>query len=119
MYGPTLAGGMSGYGVAYKASFAGKQQVLYSFGGYEATSDPGEALVALKGNLYGTTQSGGAHGGGTIFELTPSGKIRYLYSFGANVNIGGLNSNSPMIALKWFPLRHNKWWRQAQLRYGF
>jgi uncharacterized repeat protein (TIGR03803 family) len=108
LYGTTVAGGPNGGGrgggVVFSLTAAGKETVLYSFGG--SASDglhPYASLVRdSAGNLFGTTQSGGASGpggpnhGGTVFKLSAGGTQTILYSFGA---AGASDGNAPQANL--------------------
>jgi len=96
LYGTTSGGGANadctlngGCGTVYKLTPAGKENVLYSFGGYPVDGSSPEAGLALddKGNLYGTTSNGGNEicyneTCGTAFELSPARKETVLYNFG-------------------------------------
>jgi uncharacterized repeat protein (TIGR03803 family) len=84
-YGTTSAGGLNGYGTAFKMTPHGTLTTLYAFCS-EANCVDGEypygALAqAGDGNFYGTAYEGGAYGGGTVFEMTPQGNLTTLYSF--------------------------------------
>ena len=72
LYG-SANGGSFDYGVVFKFDTAGKETILYNFGG--TTSDGRYPLGALAidsaGNIYGTTQQGGTRGWGTVFKITP------------------------------------------------
>ena len=88
----------------FSLSVAGKETVLYSFGG--AANDglnPYASLVMDSGgNLFGTTKAGGAYGaggphrGGTVFKLSPTGTETILYSFGAG---GASDGSAPQATL--------------------
>jgi uncharacterized repeat protein (TIGR03803 family) len=71
LYGTTLFGGASGYGVVYKVDKTGKETVLHSFTGGADGGYPEYAGVVRDpaGNLYGTTLSGGASGNGVVYKL--------------------------------------------------
>lgn len=104
LYGTTADGGATGSGpgdgVVYSLSAAGKEAILYSFGGTAGDGvNPYAGLVRdSAGNLFGTTKAGGAYGsggprrGGTAFKLSPAGTETILYSFGAG---GASDGNSP------------------------
>lgn len=82
-YGTTYQGGIyPGWGVVYKVSPAGKEEVLYRF---KANSDGAhpqyDGLIAVSGMLYGTTYQGGTGGAGVVFSVTTAGVEHVLYSF--------------------------------------
>ncbi len=90
LYGTAIDGGAYGYGVVFKLTIRGTENVLHSFeysstdGAYPAsniTLDP-------SGNLYGTTEEGGASGLGTVFEVTASGTESELHSFKGGLTDG-------------------------------
>ena len=97
LYGFTTAGGIYGYGTAFKlpttGSSAGIPALLHSFNGVDAQFDglgqPGPYL-ASDGNLYGVSDEGGITatlssstpgGYGAAFKLTPKGGFTSLASF--------------------------------------
>jgi len=82
-YGTTQLGGTHGAGAVFQISRAGKESVLYSFGGYSGDGEEPYAPVTLgrDGNLYGTTADGGAAFVGTVFKLTLTGEETVLHSF--------------------------------------
>jgi uncharacterized repeat protein (TIGR03803 family) len=84
LYGTTVGGGESGFGVVFELTSSGAgwtETVLYNFQGLSNNDgeNPWAALVMdAAGNLYGTTQNGGGYadhcnpdGCGTVFELSP------------------------------------------------
>jgi uncharacterized repeat protein (TIGR03803 family) len=82
LYGTTWNGGASYAGTVFKVTPAGKETVLYSFGGGTDGGYPMAGLVRdSKGNLYGTTGSGGASGNGTVFKVGKNGQETVLHSF--------------------------------------
>ena len=84
LYGTTEQGGVSpGWGVVFKVSTLGKEEVLYRFKADKDGAHPFFAgLIAQNGLLYGTTYQGGSYGGGTVFSESPSGGDDHvLYSF--------------------------------------
>jgi hypothetical protein len=91
IYGTTLLGGFSGYGVVFEmvpSNGSWAESVLHSFIGNQgdgAYPDSG-VIFDNAGNLYGTTTEGGGGGnGGTVFQLIPSGSgwtEDTLYQFG-------------------------------------
>jgi uncharacterized repeat protein (TIGR03803 family) len=88
LYGTTAEGGgprcydSLGCGTVFKLDTAGKETVLYSFGGSPDGEYPVAGLLRDNaGNLYGTTSSGGASSFGTVFKLDTTGKETVLYSF--------------------------------------
>jgi uncharacterized repeat protein (TIGR03803 family) len=78
LYGTTVAGGDSDFGVVYELSPSSggwSYRVLHSFSGdYD---DGGWSYAGLimdaAGNLYGAAMGGGTGNSGTVFELSPSG----------------------------------------------
>lgn len=79
LYGTTLAGGDSGFGVVYELSPSSggwSYRVLHSFsGGYGDGGWPEAGLIMdAAGNLYGAAKGGGTGYSGTVFELSPSGE---------------------------------------------
>jgi len=87
LYGTTGGGGVNYDGTVFKMTPAGKETVLYSFGGGGDGNIPKAGLIMDgQGNLYGTTYYGGsdANGGygyGTVFKLTPKGAETVLHAF--------------------------------------
>jgi len=100
-YGLTSSGGTlcSTCGTVYELDTAGKETVLYSFGGGADGSVPhGGLLRDSSGNLYGTAYSGGSFSGslcstagcGVVFRVAPSGTETVLYTF-----TGGADGANP------------------------
>jgi uncharacterized repeat protein (TIGR03803 family) len=86
LYGVTVNGGTSNYGVVYKVDTSGNETVLYSFCSQAGCADGGYPYAGLirdsEGNLYGTTRSGGnGSSGGVVFKLDAAGNETVLYSF--------------------------------------
>lgn len=82
IYGTTTTGGTYDFGVLFKISRSGRENILHTFG------TPGDGLgpscrplLDAAGNLYGTTDGGGAIGFGTIFKLARDGTYSILHSF--------------------------------------
>jgi uncharacterized repeat protein (TIGR03803 family) len=75
LYGTTLDGGNSGWGVVFKLDTMGTETVLHSFGSGSDGAFPLGLLRDAAGNLYGVAEGGGnlsCQGGcGTVFEVTP------------------------------------------------
>jgi uncharacterized repeat protein (TIGR03803 family) len=95
LYGTASAGGLYGGGVVFKASRAGLEMVLHSFGsGTDGANPEGELILDTAGNLYGTTFAGGPAGAGTVFKLSPKGAETILYSFQ-----GGADGANPIAGL--------------------
>jgi uncharacterized repeat protein (TIGR03803 family) len=103
LYGTTISGGvgactdgdLSGCGVVFKVTPAGKEIVLYSFTGGADGAAPQRGLqLDANGNLYGTTPSGGAYGFGTVFKVDQNGNETVLYSF-----TGGADGGNPYSGL--------------------
>jgi len=90
LYGTTYTGGAHGVGTVFEITSAGKEKVLYSFGGQPGDGwKPYAGVVFDKaGDLYGTTLLGGTYGAGTVFEITSSGEEKVLYSFGSQSGDG-------------------------------
>jgi uncharacterized repeat protein (TIGR03803 family) len=81
------------------ATAASKENVIYSFRGGAAGSNPTpNLLIDSAGNLYGTTVDGGDQLMGTVFELSPKAgggwKKQILYSFQ-----GGTDGSTPSSGL--------------------
>lgn len=82
LYGTTEDGGSGGnYGTAFKVTPDGKENVIYSFDGYNGAYPYG-ALFVDAGVLYGTTRNYGKEFDGTLFALTTGGQLKVLYAFG-------------------------------------
>ncbi len=95
LYGTTIAGGASNYGVVFRLDPAGTETVLYGFTGGADGKYPQSSLIRdKKGNLYGTTQVGGSSDAGTVFKLDPTGKETVLYTF-----TGGADGARPFAPL--------------------
>jgi uncharacterized repeat protein (TIGR03803 family) len=66
LYGTTVTGGTSGYGVVFKVDTTDTETVLYSFTGGTDGANPYAGVIRdSAGNLYGTTLYGGLTGCGT------------------------------------------------------
>jgi uncharacterized repeat protein (TIGR03803 family) len=76
-------GGTNGYGIIYKVTPSGKENILQSFSNTNGgPANPGAGLtLGADGNFYGTSTAGGTTGQGTFFKMTPAGKLTVLYSF--------------------------------------
>jgi len=84
LYGTTYQGGVSpGWGVIFKVSTSGKEDVLYRFKANGDGAHPYFAgLIEQSGKLYGTTYQGGAKGAGAVFwEGMSGGPDHLVYSF--------------------------------------
>ena len=82
-YGPTLEGGLSGYGTLFRVTSANSFSTLRSFNGDNGENCSSLLLQGADGNFYGTAEYGGTNGGwGTVFRTTPAGVITPLVSFG-------------------------------------
>jgi uncharacterized repeat protein (TIGR03803 family) len=100
VYGTTVSGGSSRYGIVYELSLNGgawKESILYNFTGRAEGGFPRAPLsIDASGNLYGTTGAGGIDDQfGVVFELTQSGgkwAESVLYSF-AGSNDGSAPSD--------------------------
>jgi uncharacterized repeat protein (TIGR03803 family) len=81
-YGPTLQGGLSGYGTLFRVTSPAGFSTLRSFNGQNAAYSSSKLIQAADGNFYGTAESGGTNGGwGTVYQTTPAGAITLLASF--------------------------------------
>jgi uncharacterized repeat protein (TIGR03803 family) len=103
LYGTTLGGGSSTWGIVFELSHQPNglwtENILYNF----ASGGSPEAGVTLDSahNLYGATYTGGAHGAGGVYRLTRINqnghlvwKYIQLYSFTAGSD--GSNPASPL-----------------------
>ncbi|MBV9990718.1 MAG: hypothetical protein JOZ72_05435 [Alphaproteobacteria bacterium] len=88
LYGTTVAGGRTNFGVVFKLSADGTQTLLYQFckklknGACPDGAYPKSGLVADDaGNLYGVTEYGGKYGAGVVFKLTQGGAFTVLHQF--------------------------------------
>lgn len=70
-YGVTSLGGTNNAGTIFKITPAGKETVLYSFGGGVDGASPSGTLVSVGNLLFGTTTSGGSNGKGTVYSIQP------------------------------------------------
>jgi uncharacterized repeat protein (TIGR03803 family) len=70
-YGVTSIGGKKNGGTIFKITPAGKETVLYSFGGGYDGVNPSGALASVGNLLFGTTTSGGSNGKGTVYSIRP------------------------------------------------
>lgn len=90
LYGTTFSGGdapcgmtnAEGCGVVFDITTAGKETVLYGFGGTPDAACPNAGLLNESGTLYGTTHYGGTHGYGTVYSVTTAGTEAVIHSFG-------------------------------------
>lgn len=82
LYGTTVQGGASGYGVVYRVAPDGAETTLYSFSGGEDGHYAYGGLVQDKaGSFYGVTELGGSQGYGNVFKLDSAGKLTVPHSF--------------------------------------
>jgi uncharacterized repeat protein (TIGR03803 family) len=82
LYGTTVQGGDSGYGVVFRLSPDGQETPIYSFsGGEDGHYAYGSLAQDKSGNLFGVTIFGGAYGEGNVFRLDTSGKVNVLHAF--------------------------------------
>jgi uncharacterized repeat protein (TIGR03803 family) len=75
---------LTGCGVFFEITPAGKFTTLYTFCSQKNCADGGvpRGLVqATDGNFYGVTGSGGAYSDGTAFKISPDGKFTILHAF--------------------------------------
>jgi uncharacterized repeat protein (TIGR03803 family) len=87
LYGTTLDGGDSSYGVVFKLTKSGTETVLHSFTGGADGAYPEAGLVLSGNTLYGAASQGGStgcagFGCGVVFELNiRTGTQTVLYTF--------------------------------------
>jgi uncharacterized repeat protein (TIGR03803 family) len=84
LYGTTYGGGTSGDGAVFDMTTAGKERVLYRFGGSPDGAFPYSGLIDVGHTFYGTTIAGGSSsrgGYGTVFSVTAAGKETVLHAF--------------------------------------
>jgi uncharacterized repeat protein (TIGR03803 family) len=83
LYGTTVGGGSTGFGVVFRLDPAGNEEVLHTFGG--APVDGAGPLGTLTrdgdGNLYGTTSGGGPDYDGIAYKLDAAGNETVLHNF--------------------------------------
>ncbi len=107
LFGTTLYGGDSGFGVVFELTPNGglngtwTETVLHSFSGSDGAYPNSGLTRDSQGNLYGTTFSGtGAQSGGVAFELSRGGSgawtFSLLNSFGGPLSSGGSNPNGDL-----------------------
>lgn len=90
LYGTTLFGGSSGYGVVFEMDPAGNETELYSFtGGTDGGFSYAGVTRDSAGNLYGTANIGGLSGLGVVFKVDTSETETVLHNF------GGADGSSP------------------------
>jgi uncharacterized repeat protein (TIGR03803 family) len=103
LYGTTFYGGTGTgcgtvtCGTIFKASVAGKESVIYDFGGTTDGSNPWAPLTTIKSKLYGAASAGGKNNVGNIFELSSTSSTwreRVLHTFK-----GGKDGANPIAAL--------------------
>jgi uncharacterized repeat protein (TIGR03803 family) len=95
LYGTTQYGGKYDNGSIYRLTPAGKERVIYSFGGSPDGKAPIASLTPIGPLLYGTTAAGGTDGYGTVFEVSLHGTEKVLYSFQGGDD--GLSPNSSLM----------------------
>lgn len=85
LYGTTELGGKYDFGVLYKVSTSGAEQVLHTFGNASTGdgSEPYGTPIVLNGALYGTTYYGGRAPAdyGTVYKASTAGSEHILCSF--------------------------------------
>lgn len=70
LYGATINGGTSNFGVVFMVDAGGQETVLHSFtGGMDGAYPNAGVIRTAAGNLYGTTNAGGKRSGGMVFGL--------------------------------------------------
>jgi len=99
LYGTTIYGGSSNFGIVFKLDRTGKETILHSF-----TNTAGDGIHPFaglvrdsSGNLYGTTTSGGSGDTGIVFRLDVAGNETIIYSFGPVSSGDGATPESDMI----------------------
>ena len=91
LYGTTVNGGSSGYGLAFRVSLAGSYAVLHNFADGADGAFPYAGLVqGLDGGFYGVGYQGGTYSDGAVFRMGSTGVIKPLYSF-----LGGDDGSLP------------------------
>jgi len=79
-YYGTTSNGVSGGGVIFQLTPAGKLTYLHQF---PINNNPDAPLIQDQaGNFYGTVGNGGTYLEGIVFKMTPSFKVSILHSFG-------------------------------------
>ena len=91
LYGSTLQGGTSDFGILFKIAANGAYRVLHRFGGPEGSHPNGGLVSDSAGNLYGTAQFNGGKTLGNVFKLTPAGQLKVLHAF-----TGGNDGATPL-----------------------
>lgn len=91
LYGTTYQGGAStGWGIVFKVSLSGQEQVLYRFQANDKKTHDGAhpyaGLTDVNGVLFGTTYQGGTNGAGTVFKVSTAGSEHVIYSFKAGAD---------------------------------
>ena len=90
LYGTAWEGGAygsgdTGFGTVFKLTTAGKETVLYSFGGSgknDAAQPMGGVAVDTAGNIYGTSFNGGVnYNAGTVWMITKKGQESIVHTF--------------------------------------
>ncbi|PYT47137.1 MAG: hypothetical protein DMG44_19010 [Acidobacteria bacterium] len=83
LYGTTISGGLSNYGVVFKISKTGQFQKLHDFCATfpctEGTNPVGSLILGTDGNFYGTTSSPPAYS--TVFRISPAGDYTVVANF--------------------------------------
>ncbi len=83
LYGTTISGGLSNYGVVFKISKTGQFQKLHDFCATspcsEGTNPVGSLVLGTDGNFYGTTSSPPAYA--TVFRISPAGDYTAVANF--------------------------------------
>ncbi|MFY9860035.1 MAG: choice-of-anchor tandem repeat GloVer-containing protein [Candidatus Cybelea sp.] len=97
LYGTTTRGGAYGGGTVFSVSTAGKEEVIYNFGGGSDGYDCMASLIDVEGTLYGTTAGGGKYGGGTVFSITTTGTKHILHNFGTAIGTDGSDPEASLI----------------------
>lgn len=95
-YGVTTAGGATGGGAVYRATYLGDLMLLHSFRSAqgEGTHPCGVLVQGKDGSFYGTTSADGAHGHGTVFRVNTLGVVTTVYAF-----TGAVDGSAPRAGL--------------------
>lgn len=93
LYGTTVNGGTTGWGVIFKIDSAGHETVLHDFndppGSGDGVNPYSDLLLDSAGNIYGVTIGGGSgsinncstYGCGVLYKLDAAGRYKVVYSF--------------------------------------
>jgi uncharacterized repeat protein (TIGR03803 family) len=83
LYGTTVAGGITNFGLVFKltprADGSWKESMLHTFKNQRAWFPSSGLVFDTAGNLYGTTENGGYPNSGAVFKLTPQPDGSWAY----------------------------------------